>query len=329
MFSRASWGNQSLSDFFHKLGSDYCVDESILSNSLVASPAAEHVALLMEQAFKGTGLRFVEAHHLQAHSTPVLKRALLEPEQLANQLRGGQERLRAAGFSPSFDPDDPRPLVLESREARRRRIDPDDTGAVTRLTDRPDDFSPHAALRPIVQAASLPVIAQVCGPSEIVYLGQARPLHAHFDVVAPLLVPRLEATRVSADEIDELDLSLDSAESSSPVDGPLADLVDSLTSFQKAVAALDTQLATRTERFAVRVARDARALAEAPAWRGKHVRKNPRLRPRGRYQDAVLGWLPEAFGPDSPENWAESIIGLSQPLEPPVHVLHSFAEDTP
>jgi hypothetical protein len=77
------------------------------------------------------------------------------------------------------------------------------------------------------------------------------------------------------------------------------------------------------DRFAARAVRDAHALAESPEWRGRGGRADARLRPRGRHQDAVLGWLPEAFGPGAHQGWAEHLIALSRPLEPPVHVLHS------
>lgn len=329
MFARSSWEDASFSEFKSKLNSVYGISSRSLEGRWPPSPAPEHVALLLQQAFAGTGLRLVEAHQLQGPATAILDRALAEPKLLAEALRAGATLLNGCGFPSSFDPADPRPLVLESRNGRRKRVEAGDREARARLADNPTDFSPHAALRPIIQAATLPVVAQVCGPSEILYLGQARPLHTLFGLPAPQLVPRLEATRVQPDELELFDADLRLPSSRGPLDDPLAQLLASLSKFRTAVTDLDPKLAARADRFAHRSERDARALAETPEWRGRSGRAEARLRPRGQAQDAVLGWLPEAFGPEAPPLWAEHIIGLCQPFEPPAHMLHAFAKETP
>jgi len=329
MLARSSWEEASFDIFKSKLRSIYGVNKGLAEGLWPSSPAPEHAALLLQQAFSGTGLRFVEAHQLRGPATAILDRALAEPELLAEALQAGATLLNDCGFPSSFDPSDPRPLVLESRNGRRKRVEAGDKEAQSRLADNPADFSPHAALRPIVQAATLPVVAQVCGPSEILYLGQVRPLHALFELPAPQLVPRLEATRVQPEEIDLFDTDLRLPESHGPLDNPLAQLLASLAKFRTAVTDLDSGLAARADRFAHRSERDARALAEAPEWRGRSGRAQSRLRPRGQSQDAVLSWLPEAFGPEAPPLWAEHIIGLSQPFEPPAHILHAFTKEAP
>lgn len=327
-FSRCSWDSEIFKDFQGVLKSFCRSDNRSLIQSLATSPAAEHVAQLMETAFAGTGLQIVEAHRLRGPSSVILNRALAQPSELGARLAEGEARLRSCGFPRSFDPADPRPLVLESRDGRRRRIDVADEMASRRLAENPDDFSPHAALRPIVQAATLPVVAQVCGPSEILYLGQARGLHQLFGVTAPQLVPRLEATRVLPGELETLDQDLQPPASRAPVDKPLANLLGSLDAFRATVSDVDPGVAARVDRFAARATRDAHALAESPEWRGRSGRGEPRLRPRGRFQDAVLGWFPDAFGPHALPTWAEDIIQLSQPFEPPHHVLHALSTET-
>ncbi len=62
-----------------------------------------------------------------------------------------------------------------------------------RLENHPEDFSPNAALRPVVQDALLPTVAYVGGPSEVVYHAQAGPLYGHFDVFRPIVIPRPSA----------------------------------------------------------------------------------------------------------------------------------------
>jgi bacillithiol synthase len=58
----------------------------------------------------------------------------------------------------------------------------------------PAGFSPNVLLRPVVQDALFPTVAYVAGPNELAYLGQLKPVYAHFGVPMPLMVPRASAT---------------------------------------------------------------------------------------------------------------------------------------
>jgi uncharacterized protein YllA (UPF0747 family) len=46
----------------------------------------------------------------------------------------------------------------------------------------------------VVQDTLFPTVAYVAGPSELAYLGQLKPVYAHFGVPMPLMVPRVSAT---------------------------------------------------------------------------------------------------------------------------------------
>ncbi len=296
---------------------------------------ADHVAKLLDQTLGPHGLYLVEAHRLpQEPTTAILRRGLTEAPRLANALAQGAEALQSVDRRPSFDPADPRPLVLESRDGRRRRLEPEDKSALDRLEADPFSFSPHAALRPIVQAAGLPVVAQVCGPSEIVYLGQARRLHELFNVPAPALIPRLEATHLNPASFDpgespaSLLSRLDLAASPTPAQADAEDLLAAAHRFAGAVATQDPGLSPRLHRFEERLSRTVQQLAEAPHWRGRgQLGPAQAIHPRGRYQDSVLSWLPQAWSAGDPAGWGEHIISLSRPMAEPEHVVHAYPED--
>lgn len=325
MFSRAHWNRDGLSAAFDQLAQMFPATRAVLVEQLAELPpealVADHVQGLIQRVLGPQGLSFVHAHELAKDGAPILERALRDPAAHAEALRAGSAALRAAGLGVAFDPEDPRPLVLESREGRRRRLDAAEEGALERLAASPADFSPHAALRPIVQAACLPVVAQVAGPSEILYLGQARRLHHLHDLQAPLLVPRLEATRLNPAQQARLapDYALDASEGADAG----AELRRAAEEFERQLLRRDPELAPSTERWRRRLARDLERLSARPFWRGRMLGALiEQLRPRGRAQDAVLSWLPDACAAD-PRAYAEHLLELAAPDQPPVHVFHT------
>ena len=65
---------------------------------------------------------------------------------------------------------------------------------LSEVRSNPAGFSPNVLLRPIVQDTLFPTVAYVAGPNELAYLGQLKPVYAHFGVPMPLMVPRISAT---------------------------------------------------------------------------------------------------------------------------------------
>jgi bacillithiol biosynthesis cysteine-adding enzyme BshC len=65
---------------------------------------------------------------------------------------------------------------------------------LSEVRTHPAGFSPNVLLRPIVQDTLFPTVAYVAGPNELAYLGQLKPVYAHFGVPMPLMVPRVSAT---------------------------------------------------------------------------------------------------------------------------------------
>jgi bacillithiol synthase len=62
------------------------------------------------------------------------------------------------------------------------------------IEQSPERFSPNVLLRPVVQDTLFPTVAYVSGPNELAYLGQLRPVYAHFGVPMPIMFPRGSAT---------------------------------------------------------------------------------------------------------------------------------------
>jgi uncharacterized protein YllA (UPF0747 family) len=330
-FFRSAWADSNLAGLLASVAgvSDQAKGwlDSIARDERASSSVGWHAAELLHHTFGHLGLLIVESHRLSPNAGGVLLDALTNPQALAEELAAGAARLAEVGLPLSFEPGDPRPLVMESRGGRRRRVGAGGPEAVERLGAHPQDFSPQAALRPLVQASTLPVVAQVCGPSELLYLGQARGLHARHETLrAPVLIPRLEATSVPEGLLQELGGELSAVDLSGAATGPSEEeeqLIQAAERFVSQLEGLDPGVSRRARRWLRGVQTEVRRLAEAPAWSGGgRDRFAQELRPRGRWQDTVLAWLPHALRHDQPRRWAEHIVSLCRPLDPPAHVLH-------
>ena len=73
---------------------------------------AWHAAEFLHHTFGHLGLLIVESHRLSPLASTLLLDALREPAALAEELAAGASRLKELGLATSFEPGDPRPLVL-------------------------------------------------------------------------------------------------------------------------------------------------------------------------------------------------------------------------
>lgn len=327
MFARSRWDERTFGEAESQIDTS-CVPDGVLSTG---SAVADHVRALLLDLFAGTGLGVVLAHELPGEPTGrILARALDDPRGARASLEHGAAALERAGLRVPFDPADRRPLVLCSRDGRRRRLTEHELDeARTDLAAQLDDYSPHAAVRPLVQAAALPVLAQVVGPSELLYLGQARTLHEWAGVPAPLLVPRMEATRVQPDELDRAAELLGRVTAADGLADPelgrlAAEAAQATQALTAAVRQRAPGLSARARRFDRRIQRDLERWVRAP----EHHRLGrdgllERVRPRGRSQDAVLAWLPDALAAPDRHGWAEQLIQLAEPTKAPNHILYA------
>ena len=66
------------------------------------------------------------------------------------------------------------------------------------VREKPEDVSPGALLRPLVQDYLFPTAAYVGGPAEVAYWAQVNALYPLFDMTPPAIVPRAGATLVES-----------------------------------------------------------------------------------------------------------------------------------
>jgi bacillithiol biosynthesis cysteine-adding enzyme BshC len=142
----------------------------------------------------------------------VFREEILHPELYREELETASHALQERGFDPhvhkkegvcSF-------FLMEEGLRLQVRFEKDrfvlvETGLelsrermLDRLENAPEDFSPSALLRPVVQDALLPTAASVLGPSEIAYHAQTGGIYQRHGIPRPFLLPRFSFSIVSA-----------------------------------------------------------------------------------------------------------------------------------
>ncbi|HYM10745.1 MAG TPA: bacillithiol biosynthesis cysteine-adding enzyme BshC [Bryobacterales bacterium] len=143
-----------------------------------------------------------QSAELRRLAAPVLAQAIEKAPELTAALLARGKELEAAGYHTQVHMEEKTSLffLLENgrRTALRRSGDSyTGNGAVhtraelrKRLELRPEDFSPNALLRPVVQDYLLPTVAYIGGPAELAYLAQAEVLYARELGRMPVALPR-------------------------------------------------------------------------------------------------------------------------------------------
>jgi uncharacterized protein YllA (UPF0747 family) len=140
-----------------------------------------HAALLLAGLLGDRGLLPLEARLARPHAAAICERERDDPAGGAAALAAGA----ATMADPPLRPEGPLVFAI-GPDGVRRRAAPGDRGTL----------SPDVALRPVVQDAVLPVVAQVCGPGELRYLEQLGPLYARHGVAVPRRIRRFSAVLV-------------------------------------------------------------------------------------------------------------------------------------
>ncbi len=169
---------------------------------------------LMDRFLGERGLLLVRAEDptIKDLSADVLLGSIAEAEAQERALHRRAQELEAAGFHVQVPILDGGLQVFESGANGRARLFRSDGGVqagpdgmaeptaevLGRLAREPGRFSPNALLRPVAEAAAMPVIAYVAGPGEMAYYAQNSPLYDHLGVTMPVVFPRAQAILVEA-----------------------------------------------------------------------------------------------------------------------------------
>jgi len=167
-------------------------------------------AKLLTSIFSERGLVVLDPMSPKLHhfAAPILRRALEEHAEIARELVARNKRLERDGFHSQVKVVERSTLLFRVVNGKRLPLKPKNSGlaagalveslaeALLALDRSPEDFSPSALLRPVVQDALLPTAAYIGGSAEIAYLAQASLVYRRLLGRMPAVLPRAGFTLV-------------------------------------------------------------------------------------------------------------------------------------
>jgi len=183
-----------------------CVNESYAPEETFGSSFGK----LMARIFAGRGLVFLDPMSPELHrlSSPTMLRAVKEHKSLAAELVARSEALEKAGFHAQVKVTEQSTLVFRIVDGQRLVLRASNGGLAAgnktesveetahALEERPEEFSPSALLRPVIQDTLLPTVAYIAGAAEAAYHAQTAVLYKNLLGRAPAILPRASFTIV-------------------------------------------------------------------------------------------------------------------------------------
>jgi bacillithiol biosynthesis cysteine-adding enzyme BshC len=170
--------------------------------------AGEAFRLLMERLLGGRGLVYLDPMQpeIRELAAPLLKEALERGEELSEALRRRNAELKEAGYHAQVLFEERTSLFFKLEGGRRlqlRRHGEDYFHEARKLAREelaaaPQELSPSALLRPVMQDYLLPTAAYVGGPAELAYLAQSETAYRALLGRMPAAVPRAGFTLLDA-----------------------------------------------------------------------------------------------------------------------------------
>jgi bacillithiol biosynthesis cysteine-adding enzyme BshC len=165
---------------------------------------------LLAKLLAGRGIIFLDPMDRRLHrlAVPVFRKALEKCEALGDALLERSKQLEECGFHAQVKITRETTLLFcvveERREPIHRKNGKFSAGkaSFTReellaaIENRPEDFSPNALLRPVMEDTLLPTAAYVGGPAEVAYMAQAQVVYQEILGRMPAILPRASFTVV-------------------------------------------------------------------------------------------------------------------------------------
>jgi bacillithiol synthase len=165
---------------------------------------------LMARLLAGRGIIFLDQLDVRLHRlfVPSFRWVAQRADRLRDGLLSRSSELEVAGFHPQVKVTPETTLLFWSAAGRREPVRSrngsfvvgDQEVSTQQLVDaierQPENFSPSALLRPVVQDTILPTAAYIGGPAEIAYLAQAQVLYQELLSRMPAMLPRSSFTIV-------------------------------------------------------------------------------------------------------------------------------------
>jgi len=135
---------------------------------------------------------------------PLLERELRDNITISAMRQTGAE-LEQAGYHQQLDVQPGRPALfmlnngrhsLQQQGADYKLLSTGETFTIEELLRKPQNLSPKAALRPLIQDALFPTVAYVGGPGEIAYWAQLKRVYAALNQTMPVVYPRAAFTLI-------------------------------------------------------------------------------------------------------------------------------------
>jgi bacillithiol biosynthesis cysteine-adding enzyme BshC len=164
----------------------------------------------MARIFGGRGLIFLDPMSPELHrlSLPTMRRAIKEHAALAAELVSRSAALEKAGFHAQVKVTEQSTLVFRIVDGQRLVLRESNGGlaagnksesldeVLNAVEERPEDFSPSALLRPVIQDTLLPTVAYIAGQAEVAYHAQTSLIYKKLLGRAPAILPRASFTLV-------------------------------------------------------------------------------------------------------------------------------------
>jgi bacillithiol biosynthesis cysteine-adding enzyme BshC len=165
---------------------------------------------LMARLLAGRGMIFLDQLDPRLHrlSIPHFDNGSQRAELWRDSLLARTKELEAAGYHSQIRVTHETTLLFWSRSGRREPVRAKNGNFVVgdseitprqlldAISHQPEQFSPSALLRPVIQDSLLPTAAYIGGPAEVAYMAQAQIVYQACGVKMPAVLPRASFTIV-------------------------------------------------------------------------------------------------------------------------------------